>query len=204
MNISCQWKLLLVSGSLLVVAASSEGQALYDNLKAVTSRFDSIQAVGPLYDSFSDGVMPDTVTGVWLNLINPAGSGGSFSVGIYADSGSISPGALITSAPELDAFVSGTGTLLDVTFTTPVDVNPNTRYWIGLTPSPFSGIAWNASLDISGPGVAGEYYDVAGGVFPNVTGPYQMQLIEVDGIPEPAPWLGLGLGIGVLALRRRR
>jgi hypothetical protein len=66
-----------------------------------------------------------------------------------------------------------------------------------------SSAFWAWSFDVSGPGVANEFFSNNAGVFPNnQNGPYQMQVNTA--IPEPST-LALGIaGLGTLLAFRWR
>jgi len=83
---------------------------------------------------------------------------------------------------------------------------PATRYWIGLS-SANTNAAWAWSVDISGPGVAGEFYSERGNTFTNDSGPYLMQISGdvVTPLPAALPLFAGGLGaLGLLGWRRKR
>ena len=186
-------KLVLILGS-AVAASSAFGQVDYDNLLASTSGNDPVASFGPLYDSFSVGSTGVTVSSVLLNVFGGV-DGNTFTVGIYSDN-STSPDALLNSTVLPD----GSGIVLANFGATALA--PNTRYWIGLSsPTGGSDEFWNWSMDISGPGVAGEFFYNQSGLFPNSDSPYQMLIAST---PEPSSFAFLGLGVLPLFLRRRR
>jgi MYXO-CTERM domain-containing protein len=60
-------------------------------------------------------------------------------------------------------------------------------------------------MDISGTGVASEFFANHNGVYPNDDGPYQMLISDqASSVPEPVSLTLGGLGIAALALLRRR
>ena len=129
---------------------------------------------------------------------------GSVTVQLVSDNNT-SPGAVLATLGTLDD--------TDATFSlTPYDfpVSPgialaaNTRYWIELSTSNSSSILWGWSFDLSGPGVAGEFYFADGfGVIPNDS-PYQM-LVIATAVPEPSSLALGGLGaVGLAGYARRR
>ncbi len=94
--------------------------------------------------------------------------------------------------------------MIDIPISTPIALTADTRYWIELSGDQYLGDL-GYSLDLSGAGVAAEYYDNAGGVYANNSsdgpGAYQM---SVTTVPEPfsgALFLSGLVGIGVI--RRR-
>lgn len=185
---------------------SASATTLYDNLSAGSSGTDAASSVGPLYDSFSTGssaLFFDSLN-LLLNASSP-GDGGTFTVSLLSDN-STSPGSLIGSSnPELDSSLS---TSLGVVSLTPsILLAANSRYWIELSST--GSVNWSWSTDISGVGVAAEYYDSQRGVLTNVSGPYQMQVggTSVSATPLPAalPLFATGLGaMGLLGWRKRR
>ena len=97
--------------------------------------------------------------------------------------------------------------MFDFPIGSPIALAPSTRYWIQLSSTDESGSTWAWSTDVSGPGVAGEFFANSGGVFPNdPDGPYQMRVSGTASVvPEPSTAsLALGLfSCGALMLRRR-
>jgi hypothetical protein len=205
----------VMTGTALVSNSASAETILYDNLSATSSGTDFASNIGPLYDSFSTGssaIYFDSL-GLLLSASNPS-DGGTFTVSGWSDN-SNSPGALLigSSPPLSDSLLStslsvlylGTGNLLAA----------NSRYWIELSST--GSVQWSFSSDLTGVGVANEYYDNSfGGVAPNnpcatqnnPCGPYQMEVIgSVSGTPLPASWIMMltGLaGFGLFSAYRRR
>ena len=190
---------------------------LYNNLNASASYLSGADSVdtnifGPLADSFSTGSDPFVLQDVKVLLsldsaLLPSPSGSEITVSLRSDS-STSPGDLLY---VLGTF-SDTGDLIKLqpgeALNVPVPsytLAANTRYWIEVSGSP-TAAQWSWSTDISGTGVANEYYsNYAFGhltVSQNSGGPYQMEVSGVSAVPEPATiltWSLLGsfaLGLG--------
>jgi hypothetical protein len=203
--------------TLACVANSTErakAAVLYDNLSAPVSGIDFIgppssTAIGPLYDSFSTLGSSFTITQlqILVGLLTQPPVGG-FEVAVYNDSGTSTPGSLNQFiGTVLDSAVSSSGQGGVVTFNSlAITLAPATRYWIGLS-STNTDAGWIFSFDISGPGVAGEFYSNAHNTFTNDTGPYQMRISGDAATPLPAalPLFTTGLGaLGLLGWRRKR
>jgi hypothetical protein len=193
-------KLLVISLSSLM-AVTAFGQVDYSNLSALTGGADPIGGFGPLYDSFSVGPSAATVSDVLLLLQNPAGTGASFSVNLYSDVAT-SPGAALAGGAIVSDTSVGAGlSIIDASFGA-TSLAANTRYWIGLSDLTGTGVQWAYSTDISGPGVANEFFANSSGIYPNnPDGPYQMQ---ISSVPEPSSLAYLGLGVLPFILRRRK
>jgi len=204
----------------LVLANSAKANVIYDNLEAIAVGAEPVATWrgGPLYASFSSSASAEELTGVQLALSGYYSGSGAVTVGLYSDS-STAPGALI--APlGIVSYSQLTGAIEDYTLSlwaNPV-LTASTRYWIGLSdPVNLYSASWAYSYDISGTGVAGEYFKNAKGVFANSSmfsgnGPYtwafQMKLstgsssVPVPDTVSTVYLLGLGFA-GLVGLRRK-
>jgi hypothetical protein len=201
-NIAYLIKTLVVAG--LAFATSAKAQ-IYDNLGAAVTGADVVSALGPLYDSFTSPGTAQAITSLQLALGGDNASG-TLTVGLYSDSSTF-PGALITTLGTINDTTISSG-IND--YTVSLLSNPvlaaSTRYWIGLMDT--DDVTWAWSLDISGPGVSGEFLANQNGVFANAgNGPYLMDLngSNVSSVPDAgstASILGLGFA-GLMALRRK-
>jgi len=185
---------------------------LYDNLSAANPNFDNIGPpspfpFGPLYDSFSTQGSSFTITQLQL-LVGLFGASpvGSFEVALYNDSGTTAPGSLNQHiATVFDSAISPSSGVITIS-SLALTLAPATRYWIGLS-SANTNAAWAWSVDISGPGVVGEFYSERGNTFTNDSGPYLMQISGdvVTPLPAALPLFAGGLGAsGLLGWRRKR
>jgi hypothetical protein len=195
-------KRLLPLVLVLALSCAAAATDIYNNLGADSNGTDSIFSFGPLADSFSTGAGGFTLASVGLKLEDIGDPTGSFTIQLLADN-NISPGnPIYTIATVQDSFLSDS--LQDYFFVLaqPQVLDPNTRYWIGLSSNDNSVAYWSWSVDTSGIGVKGEYFANQNGIFSTDNGAYQMELSDV---PEPGTLIMLGSGIvGVLGVVRRR
>ena len=182
-----------------LMPAAGRAAVLYDNLGAIPDPLapDFAFAFGPLYDFFST-VSSTTLSDISV-LVNASipSDGGTFTIGVYGDSFT-SPGALLQSTTFADSLLGTSPGVFSEAVSVPLSAG--TRYWIGISSAPTGSVNWFWSTDISGPGVAGEFYDNQGGVAPNLTGPYQMELTSsaVGAVPEPSSWAMMMVGFAGL------
>lgn len=192
------------------LAANASADVLYDNLDAANNGEDPISSAegGPLADSFSTGSSGFSLAEAQILVSGDDTSSGSFTVSLLSDN-SRSPGSLLETIGTVDdSSLTSSLSVVDLLLSTPYSLAADTRYWIELSSTNDTTGLWGWSNDTSGPGVAGEYFESGGDVYPNVDGPFQMELSssDVSSVPEPASIAifasGL-LGLGI-ALRRRR
>ena len=188
-------------GTSLFASAAANAEVLYDNLNAapIGQATAFLGAEGPLYDSFSTGNSKFlfTTLSLMIRLFTPS-DGGFFDYGIFTDD-MTSPGIGLYISP-LYADSTLSTTFSAQTFDPDILLNPNTRYWVGLATS--GSVLQGYSSDISGPGVANEYWsDAIQGVHPNsVRGPFHMAVIGTA-VPEPSTWALMLAGFGGLGWR---
>ncbi len=200
--------MLFLGAMALSMTFAARATSLYNNLNPASSGLDSV--FGTLADSFSTGSSAVTLNSVTLDLWDADSNdgGGSVTVDLLTDN-SDAPGTVLdTIATISDSSLSAT--LAHYALDTDLDLAANTRYWIELSSS--AGVEstayWSYSLDATGPGVPGEYFANSNGVFPNVDGPYQMDVEAGVAAATPEPWslllLGSGLAILLVPMRRQR
>jgi hypothetical protein len=144
----------------------------------------------------------------------PANYTGVFTVALYSDSVDTTSAGMFGSplATELDTSLSTTPTPYD--FTADILLQPDTRYWIGVTPSDPNDtyLGWEFTYNPAGLEVATEYFgNAAYGDYPaegyaNGDPNYFTSLMEVGGYVAPEPstvFLGL-TGLAMLVVFRRR
>jgi hypothetical protein len=162
------------------------------------------------YGSFTS----DGDSGQLMSLIlglngNPRKGVTEETIALYADN-STSPGSLLaTLATVLDTAFPASG-LYNVALNSNPNLDPNTRYWIGITGG--SSVAgWQTTAD-TGTGVANEYYALGSSVISNSdqfgSSPVVMEVTETgDAVtPEPSTWAMMltAIGVGAAYLRGRR
>jgi len=195
-----KWKIGTCTVALALLLANrnvARADTLFSNIAPSTQDgADGISAntgFGPLADSFSTLGSAVNLTDVKVNLTGTPDLG-LIHIDLLSDK-STAPGAFLTNLGViLDAQLSGTLTTFDVPLAVSYPLAANTRYWVQLSgDSEFdtSGL-WAWSLDTSGIGVASEYFANQGGVFPNLGGPYEMEVIA--GVPEPSTLILLAFG----------
>jgi hypothetical protein len=196
----------------LLMSGAAQATTLYDNLGAHQDDFDSIAEMAPIADSFSTSGTPFVFKDLKLLLRygitlpgddgNPPGVPAINDVFLLADNATF-PGAVLAHLGSFfDTDLPLTFQPIDFTFA-PIVLNPDTRYWIETTAKIGSHAEWSFSLDISGPGVANEFWITreTPTAAPNVLGPYQMRIS--DEIPEPITvLLLLGALAGMRTIRR--
>jgi hypothetical protein len=186
----------------VVFAAPANADVVrFNNLNATTVDADSIATYGPIADSFSTAEYAATLNQVSLKL-SGAPDSGSMTVRLLSNL-SNSPGSVLATIGTVnDSSLSSALSNYTLTLATPFNLAANTRYWIQLA-SNDSSANWAWSWDVSGTGVAGEYFSNANGVFANASeAPYQMQILT--SAPEPSSFGILGLGlIGMVAIIRK-
>lgn len=122
-------------------------------------------------------------------------------VSLLSDS-STSPGNTIEMLGSVnDSSLSGAPT--NMTFDTfkPVNLQPNTRYWIELTSNDPSNDPFGSWWSFSGGINNGEFFSNINGVTPDTGGPYQMKVSGVSGsasVPEPSAFSLLFVGLAVV------
>jgi hypothetical protein len=192
-----------VAAALLAFTAPLSNRAtaatLYNNLSATSNGADPASGSGPLYDSFSTGASAFNLSNfdLLIRASNP-NDGGDFNVSVRADNAT-SPGATIfTSGDFLDSSLSNLPSPIGFSFA-PLALAANTRYWIELSST--GSVFWSWSLDVSGLGVANEFFANSVGVSPNNPGgPYQMAVPSLSQTPLPASWTTMLAGLAIFGL----
>jgi hypothetical protein len=195
-----------VCGGLFVALSMQAGTIIYDSTSQTPNGADPVATTGPLYDSFSTGLTAGNLVGLEFLLNGDNTSEASFSVDLFADSGSTTVGLLIQNLGTIqDSSLSATDSIIDVSLVANPLLNAGTRYWIGLTGAETTA-SWSWTEDTSGIGVNGEFFQNSHGTFPNnPEGGYQMQVQISDvSTPEPATLLLVTAALAALALLHRR
>jgi len=194
---------VVVGACLALVWTPASATVLYDNLSASIDGEDPIASFGPIADSFSTGGSAMSLTDLKVIVSGAPTSTGDISISLLADNGT-SPGALIATLGSILAGSLGIDVVYDFSLVSPIALAPDSRYWIELTTLNASA-TWPFSFDLSGTGVASEFFFSAGEVGPNFLGPYLMQVnAEAALVPEPATIGLLGLSMVALAILRRK
>jgi hypothetical protein len=195
-------RLVLSSICLLALVCAANASDIYNNLGSSTDGSDSVSAFGPLADSFSTGPGSFQLNMVGVLLNGDPTSGGAFRVDLFSDLGTAPGSSLLQLGTVSDASLSSSPT--DIVFSAAYPLAPNTRYWIYISDASATGFTtsaiWSWSLDQTALGVANEFlYNATNSpfVFPNIDGPYQMEVdvVPVSGTPEPSTILLLGSGL---------
>ena len=202
-------RLLATCSGLLLACSLHAGTVLYDSTGQASSGSDAILSFGPLYDSFSTGTNSGALSAVEFVLqISGESAPGSFTIDLFADSGSTTVGGFIANLGTIDdSSLSCSLSLITLTLASHPNLAANARYWIGLTSTgsdPGTTAKWSWTMDTSGTGVNGEFFQNPNGTFANnAGGGYQME-VEVGGTPEPSTLLLGVTSLLALALLRRR
>jgi hypothetical protein len=183
-------------------------QTVFDNTAAISNGADCIEVgicgftPGELYASFSSGSAPGSISTLDLGLSGDNNSLGAFVVSLYADN-STQPGGFIADLGTFSdsGLVNGFDpSIYGVALTNFPSLQPDTRYWIGLSGT--TAALWSWSFDTSGIGVASEFFSNPEGTFNSSNGPYQMA-VGVSSTPEIPTIVLLMIGIAGLFLHRR-
>jgi hypothetical protein len=181
---------------------SANADVLYNNLAASSDGNDPAATVGPLYDSFSTGSSPFNLSAIFYLVSGDPSDGGTFNVRLYSDNSGTPGGVILNFAGMNDFLLPGSAGEVSTSFV-PYLLAADTRYWVSISST--DSIVWYRSLDITGPGVAGEFFANTNGVFPNSDGPYQMAIGGSVAItPLPSTWTMLIAGflsLGFFAYR---
>jgi len=161
-----------------------------------------------LYSSFSTGTSFFDLQDVNLVLspsgVQPSEQGATLSVDLFSDN-SLTPGTeldTIGTTTDLTVYNDGLGVY---NFTSNIELNPNTRYWIEVVPSGSTTSWWEATQNLSGTGGVASEYLYTTHATSNTTHGYA-EMMELSGLdtPEPSTILLAILGLGAVVLFGRR
>ena len=154
-------------GSANVVLFDSSGDAVdtVDPPSLLGSSGDPTTPGDSLANSFSTSAQSGfTLLSISLGLFaSDPGDGNSFTIDLIADNGGVpSTTVLATLATVADTTLTASNSGQVYSFFTPsYTLAANTRYWIALTTSNNSSVAWTYSTADAGTGVAGEFFSSA-------------------------------------------
>jgi hypothetical protein len=215
---------LLISGCVAVCSAANIYNNLADDpgigdwVANCVPQGNSCQAGswGPIYNSFSTTATSSAITDVAVTLTTDGDiPPGAFSVGIYADSGSNTPGSLVANGlltppvvGDPDAVIGAGPTTLDFSGLN-VAVSASSRYWIGIAQvGGGTSAIWDYDFN---PNPPDEYISNGTGTFPTSSEtPYIMSVSDQytpgppPSTPEPAAVLLVGGALMALGLVRRK
>ena len=199
--------LVLALSAVVAPIGGANATTLYDNLGGSSGGSDPVSAFGPLYDSFSTDSSSYGYLSIKFLVAGDPTDGGSFQLLILDAAPNDMPGLGQVASSTISNSSLPAGCAAGCTFTAagPVSLNANSRYWVELL-STDSSLQWDWTQDISGTGVASEFYGNSGGFFASAEGAYQMQVVASTVAPTPLPstWLlslaGL-FGLGLLVRR---
>ena len=187
-------------------AFAANAGIVYNSLPQTSSGSDSIASLGPLYDSFSTGGDSGLISSVMFLLQGTSTDGGIITASLYADNSNTVGGFISALGTISDASLTGALSVVNLPLSSNPSLSSGTRYWIGLSTA--GSASWSYTMDTSGVGVNGEFFQNQHGTFPNNPGGgYQMEVILGASVPEPSPFVPGTLALaalGVFARRRRR
>jgi hypothetical protein len=203
------WCVLAVLTGVYTNSPAASAGVLYDNLGATTLSSDAVSGpAAPLADSFSTPAVATALTDVNVLLDGSSLSDGFSQVDLLSDART-APGTLLLSLGIVpDVSLSSTPIVFDLPLAVPFVLAADSRYWIEVSSPNGSTANWDWSPDISGPGVANEFFYFGGQSFPNLGAPYQMQvngdpIIVANAVPEPSGFVVLLSALAVLGILRR-
>lgn len=162
MTFSGRTLLMLGCATTLFAVTTGGPTVFYNNLNADIGNWyfvDSIEGDGPLYNSFSTGSTGLVLNDVKVYLDLDDEVSGNFTAGLYANTSSNKPGALIKTLGTFnDRATPADGDVFDVPVNPGISLNANTRYWIGMTSTDGSSTQWASTDETSGTGnISSEY-----------------------------------------------
>jgi hypothetical protein len=205
----------LLAGLTLFVATAVPASAdvLFSQTPTNTTNWLSQTASGSsgynqVYDNFIIGAGGTVTTVDWTGLMFPStGVVNDFTISFYNDSGSDTPGTLISSlniagdANQTEVGTHGSFTIFDYSASVPFTAAPGTQYWISiLADAPDTLWGWSSSTGLD----SNMFQAGNDSVLEPVATDVAFTLLNSSPVPEPSSLTLVGSGVLALAGFARR